>query len=205
MAKVQISLDDIQRMYLNTLCAYKGEMVYFADINPNLKVLIMDVFSQKLRYVDFSLEDFTALSTGRLGYLNFGDLCCYVARCPVRKYAVGIDSGNFKIEWGDYRYPDASIQVLERLATSFHNSSFYDTYNGIYPTFQDVFERLKNGGKLIAFDRQFALSDEGKVYYRGAYVGQLKKGGSTLDDVKWVDGMGYLVKLAKPGFRVSEK
>ena len=195
----RISVADAQTMYTGTVCEHKGDLVYVANIDGNYQVLMKELLSGKLRQAVFDTDEFSAPSNGRLGYVNFGSVAMYIMRNPRRMYKNGFTYQNLTFKKSDgfgYTMEELDFVQLE-CRQGITNPAFVDTYTGKFPSFEEaVAQVLAKDARIIAFDRQFALSYKGGVYYKNIHVGQIDlRRQRTLDQIKWKPEWDSIIRL----------
>lgn len=129
-----------------------------------------EVSGRRLDTKDVFLEQFTdekfLINTPSLGYVNAKNATAYVSRVPKRIMKAGICSTNMKmsIPYIDrHNTPDVG---LARYLRSFPKE-FIDTFNNVYPSYEEALAQMGSGTYGVAFDRQFAICVNGYAYYRG--------------------------------------
>lgn len=185
----EISLQDATTMYKNSVVMYKGSPSYVVSLVGNIQVLIRDLETGVLKWVPFSLEDFRNVDS-RMGYVNYDVFSVYMKRKPLRMYKVGLCAENISYVRGDFRYNDDDLGYIDRLRMGLTESNLADTLLGKFPSFGEVVEKVRNKtSRLLAFDRQFALSYKGGVYYRGKQVGTFDvQEKNSIEDVVMSEG-----------------
>ena len=97
---------------------------------------------------------------------------------------MGINDANLRLQYlKDYLRYDAG--EANRLSTT--SMEFYRTLKGIYPSFEAALDQVKTFGGACAFDRQFAIDEERRIFYKRYKVGKAGRGaidkrGIILDD-----------------------
>lgn len=202
----RISAEDARMMYKDTLCEYKGDLVFVAGIGNDMETLIREVSSMKLKRVKFDTDDFAAPSRGRLGYVNFGQMAVYMFRNPRRMYKNGLCQENIETKMeGGFRYTAEEERYVAMMLQRPLDPCFQETYAGNFPSLEDAVKKVANKeARLIAFDRQFAVASDGKVYYKNQFVGGISlKTGKTAADIKWQDGWESIMMLATNQFKLG--
>lgn len=114
--------------------------------------------------VQVSLSDII-LESSPLGYVNHTDEqeASYFVRKPMRNdWRQGLRPGNMTVCGKEVVYRSR----LEDLAY---------TIKGIYPTIKECNDMLDRGWQVVAFCRDFALSQTKKIFYKGRPVGTYDK------------------------------
>lgn len=188
MAEV-ISAEDARMMYQDTICEFNGSLVTVIGIEDDLKTLVRELSTSKLKNVKFSTDKFSAPVNGRLGYVNYGSVAAYYVRRPKRQYKNGLCNRNVQMIRGEFEYTRQELDVVNgAIAGTILDANFENCYRNIYPSFEEAQVALKQGARLVAFDRQFALDAFGHVFYKGTRAGTLVNvGGSSVQDIVWKD------------------
>lgn len=166
---------DIQQQYYQNIVMYKGDLVYVATVGDEapVKLIVYRLIDNKRMSVAFTLKDFGP-PVGRLGMVNVAGSVVYASRRPVRKMNIGISTGNLVVHHLPVEYPegrDESLMAVKRL----RSPEMAATMNGMFPTFQECLAYLKENRGAMAFDRQFAIDSDRRVFYRTNEVGNLPK------------------------------
>lgn len=193
-----ISIDDANQMYSGSLCFYKGNLVKVEEVYGDMRADIRTL-DGKAKSVPFNLDDFTAPNKGRLGYVNLDGIAAYLYRVPVRQYSNGITRGNVRylIGGGGFPYTDKEAYKIETVRLKgWAVEALRDTLKGKYPSLRAAGELLKAGARLVAFDRQFAASSNGVVYYKDKAVGTFNKDKQLSSrSIAWEDGFSEFKSL----------
>lgn len=164
-----LSVRDITQLYLNCLVMYKNSPVFVHRVMDNREVVIAKLEDGSVHTVKFKLDDFKSLNS-RLGFVNTGVGCAYLKRRPVRRYQVGISNENMSVDVMYTEY-DAAIKIE---VGGLKTSAIMHTIQGDFPSLQDAWEAALSLNSCFAFDRQFAVRYDGRIYYRGRlHVGYL--------------------------------
>jgi len=147
-------------------------------------------------------EDEWTAPTQRLGFVNVFDSVLYVRRNPVRRYKVGLSKENLSLQpLNDLVYPRGAGETL-RHVTGLSSIELGDCIMGKYPTFEEACKILHGGlgVKAIAFDRQFALTSNGYVYYKTTCVGRLAAKPKSINDIVFKAAFTHLVTLLENNY-----
>lgn len=194
----RISVADACQMYSGAVCEYLGELVYVSSIDDNYLVLMKELLSNKIKRVKFDTDHFSAPSSGRLGYVNFGVIAMYFRREPKRIYSNGFTSRNISGVVGDFAYSPEELQLVrEETSNGITNPAFRDTFSGVFPSFEEAVKKaVTKEARIVAFDRQFAVSYKNGVYYKGTLVGNVDiKRAKKEEDIIWKEEFSSLFRL----------
>lgn len=179
--------EDLRTMFLRTLVMYKGSLVFVSEICPDRHCLLFSLKTQKQKTVENPFDDFSTQAM-RIGMVNLHTHCVYVERLPVRRWRVGLDLTNLDIhtfpECGEnYRKAKAEFDTLTC-------SSIAKAVFGEYPTYQEAYKSVQKYQGIVAFDKQFAVTSLGELFYKTTCVGRateegplLKKGFQHLEQI----------------------
>lgn len=167
------SLHDFRMMFDGTLVRYSGDPVFIHNIEGDLKAECLFIGNQEYKHINIRDQkfDFQPVS---LGYVNVRGQAIYVSRNPLRKFKQGLhpECLNLVATPDDFdseeRYSDVNRQVKSLKA-----KCLYNTVKRIFPSLEDVIASFEDKVKVGAFDRQFALRNDGLLRYRGNKVGNV--------------------------------
>jgi hypothetical protein len=168
------SYEDLRTMFLRTLVIYKGSLVFVSEIGPDRNCALFWLKTQKQRVVQNPFDSFTTQAM-RIGMVNIHSHCVYVERLPVRKWRCGVDLSNLSV----HNFPEGGENYRQSKET-FHTltcSAISDAVFGVYPTYKEVYDHLQKFNGVMAFDKQFAISSEGDLYYKTTRVGSATQDG----------------------------
>ena len=171
------SWDDLKTMFLRTLVIYKGSLVFVSEICPDRSCLLFSLKTQKQMTLENPFDDFSTQAM-RIGMVNLHAHCLYVERLPVRKWRVGLDLSNLSVhafpECGEnYRKSKAEFDTLTCSAIA--KAVFSE-----YPSYKEAYESVKKYNGIMAFDKQFAISSNGELFYKHYHVGEATDAGPVL-------------------------
>lgn len=176
------SVQDQIVYYQNTLCYYKDRPVYVTKIDNYGRYSMYDIQQQKA----FSQEDaYEHMSPPkkRLGYVNLFGGSAYLYRQPKRVYAIGVNWENTK-----YKFTEGGFGLTEGNDARFAIESLkcrelVHMLRNEYPTLEQAFLEAKNMPKgSVAFDKQFAVRNNGDIIYRARLkVGRYNPNTNTID------------------------
>lgn len=172
----KLTYADAVQLYQGALLLRKGKLAKVREIlvdnSGKLRVRVFDLKSQRASLVDFDTDEFKTPSK-RIGYINMNRNACYVIRLPLRVYVVGLHYSNMEVRVPDNaRYNDGMYGWKDTIRT-LENPAILDAYNNEYPTLLEAIANAKEWGSSCAFDKQFAVSSEGWLYYKNKNVGEI--------------------------------
>jgi hypothetical protein len=185
---MDISVRDLRMMYQSSLVLWKGEPVYISEIDDYSKVKMYDLGTQKYKTVKWIPENFIPPSV-RIGYINLGTNCVYAHRIPARRYKIGLSQDNVIKIKQDHALSPAEEEEADNILSRFKSSSLYNSLTGRYPSLEEAFEEAKENRGFVAFDKQFAVGHDRRVFYKGKAVGIYDE-----DGIKFLGKYSYLTK-----------
>lgn len=186
----EVPYDDLRRDLMGCVVMYKNKPVQVAMIHHNGQVRIRDLFTQREKDVEFTLEEFSK-PTPRIGFVNVMGSVFYVARLPVRKYFMGVTTQNTKIHRLGVDYPAGygdTVGRVQQLAIP----EVADAIMNRYPTFEAALEEAKRVRGACAFDKQFAVDRRGNIFYKNDVVGKVDMNATSIQDIVWQEGKEHL-------------
>lgn len=184
---------DVHQLYLDTICTYKGAPVRVLEINRDLLVTVMLLRHGKLAQVKFEQELFGP-PLGRIGFVNEGVHTFYVTRQPVRRFQVGLNRGNIKVN----NLPIVDRKKAERdysTALKMNTKAWAKALDNEYPTLAEALRLATEHKGTVAFDKQFAVDSERNIYYKTNRVGSIPPRMSTVKRVVFSQGYEHLDTL----------
>lgn len=192
MAK-RATVEDLRTMYHHTVCMYKNKPYYIEEVGGRYQATCFDLSTQRSKLIEINEFDFTAPQR-RLGFINAKRSVIYASRIPIRRYKVGLSKENMLFETLDVGYPDGGMAMLQH-CKSLQSVELGDTIFNRYPTIEEAFELLEAGHSCVAFDRQFAMASNGKLFYKTQVVGGFGKKPKSPYDFKFKREYEHLILL----------
>lgn len=193
---LEMSYEDLVRDLRGCVVMYQNKPVYVTSISRGGEVVFRELLSQKEGTAPFTVKDFTN-PVRRVGFVNVLNSVVYVSRVPYRKYFMGLSSHNtsFKTLVGvhyEHFAPETKRRVMN-LCIPELGEAIMDKY----PSFVEACKRVKKFRGAVAFDKQFAVSSEKYIYYKGEGVGTVANllTAEGVQDIKWIPGKEYLSLL----------
>jgi len=165
---------DIETMFRDCILEHQGELVVVRDIvhrDDGYKLAVRRPGQRNNILIDPNPDEvFCPSMPYRLGYFQNGTDCAlYLSRTPRRQYKVGWCEGN--------------VNNLRLTAVLSAGVKFVENLRGIFPTFQEALKLATEEARSVAFDRQFAIVESGKVLaYKGTGIAYIKNGDARLED-----------------------
>lgn len=196
---MEARLEDLSMMYSDALVLYKDKPVYVLRVGAVFDIL--DLESQEMNSVKFTEKDFSSLSR-RVGMVNIGSDCVYVSRNPVRKYSVGLNHGNVKVQQLAGASSVSPFKVLYATAKGLREVGLANAINNKYPAFTEALSGSLRGG-CQAFDKQFAVDKKGRVFYKTKEVGCVSITAKSEEEIEFNSGYSYLRLLLQNNYRLE--
>lgn len=178
-----ISVRDLRTMYRSSLVMWKGIPVYVLDISDNYIFSVFCLKAQKTKNLVWKPENFTA-PTVRIGYVNLGTNCIYCHRVPSRRYKVGLSTENVKVIVTSHPINDSEYDIAHYITSRLRSPQLYKALVGDYPSIHEAFSDAVENKGVVAFDKQFAVDFNMKIYFKGHKVGSYKMGDVEFDEGK---------------------
>lgn len=172
-----LSYDDTCRMIQGAVVQYNGRLVLVRSVNMDLEVYATDAETGEGFTFKADFEKIDNPKDGRLGYINrpTGD-AMYIIRGAVRMYKMGLTVENL------YHIRNGTANALAMRLGSILEG-IHDCYTGKFPSFSEAYHLAKEGERIVAYDRSFAVSGRGVVFYQGLKVGHTTS--EDEDGIKW--------------------
>lgn len=168
MVPARTTYADIGTFFLGTLFMYKGRPSYCLE-QDGWNLVIMDMATRKRSAVPFNLADCTSVIS-RIGMVNVARGVAFIARRPVRRWAMGLSATNCTIKnvIGAGDAPRVAVRTMQV-------KEIADAIEGKYPSLQQCKKAFEKTELLegMAFDRQFAVDRTGNVFYRTSRAGKV--------------------------------
>lgn len=185
-----VSYRDLRQAYLHTVCMWGEVPVLVQAISGDREFQIKDLKTNRSTIVPF---DHTKLKSplNRLGMVNRNGLAFYLIRSTARIFQMGINSNNvITEEIPGVHYARAGLN--RTIMTETAVSEVADTLLGNYPSFEEAMETVKTFGGIVAFDRQFAIDEERRIFYKNKHVGGVPRGIKSVDGVSFGEAFQHL-------------
>ena len=149
-----------------TIVRLGEEPVFVHGVQPGMKALLAKLEDI---YTDFYVNaNELNLVPVPLGMCNFSNTISYLSRIPLRRdWRQGLRRENFKSSNINHALipPEVLSQVIK----------------GQYPSFEEALKKATDAGISVAWHRNWALSHDGKLFYKRDKVGTSKGGVLLLD------------------------
>lgn len=200
--KEVISIKDRQRMYSNSIIEYAGVPVFvktFHDDDDTVTVCCLETGEDHRIVFDL---DLMKSPRGQLGYVNLPTVATYCYRLAIRRMKVGICGENFRVSPEPFELRMAQTIEVRNMTRDLCCKELHDTLKGTYPEFQEALNLTGANRNLVAFDRQFAVSHDRKIYYRGNLAGAFPKyANPVVENIVWDKAYEHLRHVV--GMRLS--
>lgn len=176
-----LSYDDTCRMLLQTIVQYNGRLTYVEMVDHDLNAIAVDAETgERFRF----LADFDKIDNpkdGRLGYVNrpHSD-ALYIVRTAARMYKMGYTMDNL---WHLRGARGEAQRLLVRMGGILEGLN--DCYKNNFPSFTEAYAIAKEEERLVAYDRSFAVSNRGIVFYQCHKVGHATS--MQEDGIRWTE------------------
>jgi len=165
---------DLSQIFSESILMYEKQPVYVRDVDED-GLLDLEAFCSRKRMVVSPTDsgiDFTPIP---LGMCNAESQAIFLSRIPKRQFKQGLCKQNL-LAWtldGAPGHNDVDY-IMNRGTTSLS-----DTIRGQYPSIDEAVKMVTEGGKdSVAFNRYFAITADGEVFYKKTRVGMYHVGES---------------------------
>ena len=172
-----LSYDDTCRMLNQTIVQLNGRLTFISEVSRELMMKAVDASTGERFEAPADFHKIENPKDGRLGYINrpAGD-ALYIVRAAMRMYKMGLGVDNLVTMKG-YQAERLMVHlggVLEGIDDCYHN---------VFPSFEAALELAKEREQIVAYDRSFAVSPRGVVFYQTHKVGHTT--GPKEDSIVW--------------------
>lgn len=192
-----ITVADLEQLYTKTLVLYKGKPVHIQGVTGDRKIHIVDVSNKRKDVVPYERGAITPIR-GRIGFVNHNGHALYIQRRPARRYQVGINLHNSKLDYlQQHRFHPTLSRAIDQVG-SFAIPGFAASVNNIYPSLAEAIAIAKSSGGSCAFDKQFAVDSSRRIFYKTSHVGNIPARCSTVKRIVFIEGFEFLQTLIEP-------
>lgn len=177
---------DAQRMLRGGVVSYKGRLIFVSQVAGN-SMKFTDVETGEMDVAPADFDIIKNPTQGRLGYVNLKQGCAYVAREAARITRMGLSAENLQVT----HIHGAHRSGMMRRWTNLMFEGLARTYQNIYPSFEEAYEKAVDKGIPTAFDRSFAIDRAGCLFYQGRLIGEANPRG---EEFSKLNALGEAVK-----------
>lgn len=194
---MEISVRDAKMMYENSILMLGDDMVYVSNVGEDEVTIFGIQDKAKKVFPCKGIYPFKPIPF-RLGYCQMGKVALYMARCAQRQWKVGLSKHNLVFKVPLIKTNPYSEEILSSIASTFPFFRGMETFrHGVYPTLEEAKELLCEDYHSVAIDRQFAITANNEVWFKGKRVGYWSDKGikfrSNYEYLHSVMGVGYAV------------
>ncbi len=183
---------DIKQLYDGALFIRKGQLIRVREVDGRIMTLY-NLKSKKTELVPFVMEEYKQL-TNRIGMVNIGKSCIFIARNTSRQYLLGPSTSNVTAFTLGVPYPIGKEKTCVMLK-NLEAVEVLRAYENDYPDMLTALKTAKEYQGACAFDKQFAVDLNEQVHYKNDHVG------SIIDDkLVFLKGQEYLNILLGKGY-----
>lgn len=188
---LEVPVEDLRRDFVGCVVMFGNKPVHILSVARDGTVSYRDMFSQREAHAPFTIKDFCK-PVPRVGFVNILNSVMYISREPVRKYFMGVNPQNVtcKAILG-LDYPSGA-QATKARAAALGIPEVADAIMGKYPSLADACKKVKKFGGACAFDKQFCITAESNIFYKGDKVGVCPLNAKGSADIQWNEGKQYL-------------
>lgn len=197
----QVSIEDMRTFWKGCVALFKGRPVFVIGIGGERGKYNATIKDLRTGEREVILLEKGSLSPpdGRLGFVNLNGEVLYTQRQPVRRFMMGVNDTNLRVrQVPNRRYERGEIH---RLSTT--SIEFCRTLRGEYPSLKEALNEVLTFGGSCAFDRQFAVDEDRRLFYKERVVGKVGRGAIDSRGIVLNEGSAYL-KSVIGGFDYEE-
>lgn len=186
---VELNYDDVIQQYNNCIVLKGNEPVMLKVVDQEREGTMVRVTNLRTGKSDteiFKQANFRSPAV-RLGFMNVKKTCIHVSRLPVRKMQVGINLQNVRFTTLPREEDYQALKIAQGFGAAFRNTIVAD-----YPTFSKAMKMVSEDHTAVAFDRQFAVTKDFKIFYKAQEVGTVGKNIRNTDHIVFKDGYEHL-------------
>lgn len=191
---LEMPVEDLNRDLRGCVVMYKNKPVYVTSVGRDGEVVFRELLSQQEGRAPFTIKDFTN-PVRRVGFVNLMGSILYVSRVPHRKYYMGLNPQNIQVKSiAGVAYPQGAAYMKQRILSM----CIPEIGNAImdkYPSLSEAIKHTRKHGGAMAFDKQFAVSADRIIYFKGDEVGTVDLVAKCGSDIKWEQGKEHLQLL----------
>ncbi len=194
-----INMGDLEQLYYKTIVMLKDSPVYITSFDPERNMYYVDLKTGKKHHCKFVADDVKPV-VGRVGYINHNGHSIYMQRMPVRRYQIGLNTGNCKFLYHeDQRHHQTFMRAYDQVSR-LNVGSIANAILNNYPSFREAVGVAKVSGGACAFDKQFSIDSERNVYYKTKKVGVLPARSLSVKRIEFKEGFEFLETILEPHY-----
>lgn len=184
-----VTIADLSQFFLHTVILYKNRPSYVLRIGETGMFSILDLEKQTASVV--RKLSFTNMSPPhrRIGMVNLENNVVYIKRVPMRRYQMGLTKGNISASLAG---ADKGLRPLVDVNDILRSKALCDAMYGRYPSLEEAFKYANEFGVARAFDKQFCVGPDGKIFYKLMVVGSMDTSNPRADKIKFSPPFSHL-------------
>ena len=195
----ELSVQDARTIYEGCLFMYQGRpfLIEAVEGGVNHHTVVGGFTDEDFKQIAVPLIQADFSAPERVGYFNYGGVAYYTKRYPLRRYRGGICSENTQVGHNGYvkggRYhSEPPIRSKEFAIAVIVN---YPSLFKAWTYAKDIPQEHINEGyyRCFAFDKQFAIDSNRRIYFCGNVVGEVPKGRVRIENIVFRPGKEYLM------------
>ena len=175
-----ISIDDLQTLFANSLVRYNKKPVLIKTIT-GARCAFCTYLDDKGKSFEIPISDTSFdFEPVPLGFINHKGEVYWSARLPSRQWSQGLTSKNLVVSplTGDAKNSDTLLHIKEILTLK--TKSLLACIEGSYPSLRNAIRLIDTGANSVAFKRNLAITAEGDVFFKNKQVGVWKEDGEIV-------------------------
>jgi hypothetical protein len=176
---LDMTVEDCQQKFKNTVMMIDGCAKFVNSILGRDVFLVNDIRTGAMEEV--LVNEHNLKAPGRIGNVQIGHGVVYTTRTAARMYKAGISRENLSFRPVGKGYSISPGTLIREIQGLVHEG-LADALANEYPKFTIARRKAKQNKGIYAFDKQFSIDCNDRVWYKEHNVGEYKAGYVVFDD-----------------------
>lgn len=162
--------NDAIRIYNNAIIRINNELVYVKNVRDDMDIVGVALRTGKEIQLNVNSKDIDRQPI-RTGFVNGFGSVVYLTRRTARTYSQGLTIENMQVrELIPHHNGKQLITEIQRM----RYIGLCDMADGIYPSIDEAISMMRDNIEvsIVAFERNKAIDEEHRLWYRGSCVGE---------------------------------
>jgi hypothetical protein len=164
---------DFNQLCLGTLFWYKKNVIKVID-NNGIEIFIKNLRTGKVTNISYAEHTQFSPLKERIGMVNIGKSVVFISRTTARNYFIGPNISNLNISPLPTEYYPLGRSHTLNIIKRFEAQELVASITNTYPSIEEAYVKATSLGGACAFDKQFAITYDGRIYYKSKWVGTYK-------------------------------
>jgi hypothetical protein len=177
---LDLSLEDCKTKYTGCIMMIDGEAKLV------LNTIAVDTFyGHDLRTgvpQEWAVNEKNLKAPTRIGNVQVGHGVAYVSRNATRMWKAGLTRDNLNVQVVPSPAGSVTTSVIKKTVQSLEHKGIALALENEYPSLTVARRKAKQHEGTYAFDRQFAVDCNDKIWYKNHHVGEVVKGSVVFHD-----------------------